>query len=219
MTAGRGIIHSEMPVVTSGQLHGFQLWINLPAKDKVGPGLGCGLGYHGAGCAQAVFATAVLFAAVYRRCASHGTRTCKPTTSRWQRRTARQVRTPAPSSPLAPSLQPASVPLAGSSTQSPREATPAKVRQRPHNLHPSCPPLPAPRSARDGGQQPGRGRAHQAAQPGAAAGCAAGTRRAAGPGEAMHAAGGRGWEGPQPAAMPRCADLLCRACHTCSASP
>jgi hypothetical protein len=36
MTAGRGIIHSEMPVVTSGMLHGFQLWVNLPAKDKVG---------------------------------------------------------------------------------------------------------------------------------------------------------------------------------------
>lgn len=32
MTAGRGVVHSEMPVVTSGQLHGFQLWINLPAK-------------------------------------------------------------------------------------------------------------------------------------------------------------------------------------------
>lgn len=35
MTAGRGIIHSEMPVVTSGMLHGFQLWVNLPAKDKM----------------------------------------------------------------------------------------------------------------------------------------------------------------------------------------
>lgn len=37
MTAGRGVIHSEMPVVTSGDLHGFQLWINLPAKvgDRV----------------------------------------------------------------------------------------------------------------------------------------------------------------------------------------
>ncbi|KAH7623618.1 putative Pirin-like protein [Nannochloris sp. 'desiccata'] len=35
MTAGRGIIHSEMPVVTSGDLHGFQLWINLAAKDKM----------------------------------------------------------------------------------------------------------------------------------------------------------------------------------------
>ncbi|KAL4858288.1 Pirin-like protein [Chlorella vulgaris] len=33
---GRGIIHSEMPVVTpgAGMLHGFQLWVNLPAKDK-----------------------------------------------------------------------------------------------------------------------------------------------------------------------------------------
>jgi redox-sensitive bicupin YhaK (pirin superfamily) len=35
MTAGRGIIHSEMPAVTEGDLHGFQLWINLPAKDKM----------------------------------------------------------------------------------------------------------------------------------------------------------------------------------------
>ena len=35
MTAGRGIIHSEMPVVTQGDLWGFQLWINLPRKDKM----------------------------------------------------------------------------------------------------------------------------------------------------------------------------------------
>ncbi|CAL8465491.1 g5027 [Coccomyxa elongata] len=35
MTAGRGIIHSEMPKVTSGDLWGFQLWLNLPAKDKM----------------------------------------------------------------------------------------------------------------------------------------------------------------------------------------
>ncbi|KAG1659279.1 hypothetical protein FOA52_008208 [Chlamydomonas sp. UWO 241] len=35
MTAGRGIIHSEMPRPTEGILHGFQLWINLPAKDKM----------------------------------------------------------------------------------------------------------------------------------------------------------------------------------------
>ena len=35
MTAGRGIIHSEMPKVTDGDLWGFQLWINLPAKDKM----------------------------------------------------------------------------------------------------------------------------------------------------------------------------------------
>ena len=36
MTAGRGIIHSEMPAVTGNEpLWGFQLWINLPAKDKM----------------------------------------------------------------------------------------------------------------------------------------------------------------------------------------
>lgn len=35
MAAGRGIVHSEMPVVTDGMLHGFQLWINLSAKDKL----------------------------------------------------------------------------------------------------------------------------------------------------------------------------------------
>lgn len=35
MTAGRGIIHSEMPKGTDGMLWGFQLWINLPAKDKM----------------------------------------------------------------------------------------------------------------------------------------------------------------------------------------
>jgi hypothetical protein len=36
MTAGRGVVHSEMPVVERGKLlHGFQLWINLRAKDKM----------------------------------------------------------------------------------------------------------------------------------------------------------------------------------------
>ena len=35
MTAGRGIIHSEMPEQQDGLLQGFQLWINLPAKDKM----------------------------------------------------------------------------------------------------------------------------------------------------------------------------------------
>ncbi|GIL86172.1 hypothetical protein Vretimale_13815 [Volvox reticuliferus] len=35
MTAGRGIIHSEMPKSTDGMLWGFQLWINLPKKDKM----------------------------------------------------------------------------------------------------------------------------------------------------------------------------------------
>jgi redox-sensitive bicupin YhaK (pirin superfamily) len=35
MLAGRGIIHSEMPEQEKGQLEGFQLWINLPASDKL----------------------------------------------------------------------------------------------------------------------------------------------------------------------------------------
>jgi quercetin 2,3-dioxygenase len=35
MTAGRGVIHSEMPRQTSGRMRGFQLWINLPARDKL----------------------------------------------------------------------------------------------------------------------------------------------------------------------------------------
>ncbi len=35
MTAGRGIVHSEMPEQEDGLLHGFQLWVNLPAKDKL----------------------------------------------------------------------------------------------------------------------------------------------------------------------------------------
>ncbi len=35
MTAGKGIIHSEMPEQKNGLLHGFQLWVNLPAKDKM----------------------------------------------------------------------------------------------------------------------------------------------------------------------------------------
>src|SRR5262245_4857960 len=37
MTAGRGIIHSEMPKQKDGLMWGFQLWVNLPAKDKMGP--------------------------------------------------------------------------------------------------------------------------------------------------------------------------------------
>lgn len=35
MTAGRGIVHSEMPEQTEGEMSGFQLWVNLPAKDKM----------------------------------------------------------------------------------------------------------------------------------------------------------------------------------------
>jgi quercetin 2,3-dioxygenase len=35
MTAGRGVIHSEMPEQQDGVMEGFQLWLNLPAKDKL----------------------------------------------------------------------------------------------------------------------------------------------------------------------------------------
>ena len=35
MTAGRGIVHSEMPEQREGRMRGFQLWMNLPAKDKM----------------------------------------------------------------------------------------------------------------------------------------------------------------------------------------
>lgn len=37
MTAGRGIIHSEMPQQEEGTMHGFQLWLNLPANEKMKP--------------------------------------------------------------------------------------------------------------------------------------------------------------------------------------
>src|ERR1700686_2189428 len=37
MTAARGIIHSEMPQQSEGRMRGFQLWINLPAKEKMKP--------------------------------------------------------------------------------------------------------------------------------------------------------------------------------------
>jgi redox-sensitive bicupin YhaK (pirin superfamily) len=35
MTAGRGIVHSEMPKQKDGMLRGYQLWVNLPAKQKM----------------------------------------------------------------------------------------------------------------------------------------------------------------------------------------
>ena len=35
MTAGRGVVHSEMPEQNEGLMEGFQLWLNLPAKDKM----------------------------------------------------------------------------------------------------------------------------------------------------------------------------------------
>jgi len=37
MTAGRGVVHSEMPEQEEGRLHGFQLWVNLPATRKMIP--------------------------------------------------------------------------------------------------------------------------------------------------------------------------------------
>ena len=37
MSAGRGIIHSEMPQQEHGRLRGFQLWLNLPAREKMKP--------------------------------------------------------------------------------------------------------------------------------------------------------------------------------------
>ncbi|MBS1191434.1 MAG: pirin protein [Rhodocyclaceae bacterium] len=37
MTAGRGIVHSEMPQQESGRMRGFQLWVNLPAREKMKP--------------------------------------------------------------------------------------------------------------------------------------------------------------------------------------
>ncbi|MBL8699062.1 MAG: pirin family protein [Alphaproteobacteria bacterium] len=39
MTAGRGLVHSELPEQEAGLMHGFQLWLNLPARDKmIAPG-------------------------------------------------------------------------------------------------------------------------------------------------------------------------------------
>ena len=35
MTAGRGVIHSELPEQEAGRMEGFQLWLNLSAKDKM----------------------------------------------------------------------------------------------------------------------------------------------------------------------------------------
>lgn len=39
MTAGRGVVHSEMPAASirerGGRIHGFQIWVNLPARDKM----------------------------------------------------------------------------------------------------------------------------------------------------------------------------------------
>lgn len=37
MTAGKGVIHSEMPEQEDGLMEGIQLWLNLPARDKMSP--------------------------------------------------------------------------------------------------------------------------------------------------------------------------------------
>ena len=37
MTAGSGVYHSEMPEQEKGLLHGFQIWLNLPAREKMQP--------------------------------------------------------------------------------------------------------------------------------------------------------------------------------------
>lgn len=37
MTAGRGVIHSEMPQQEQGRMRGFQMWLNLPAAEKMKP--------------------------------------------------------------------------------------------------------------------------------------------------------------------------------------
>jgi len=37
MTAGKGVLHSEMPEQSNGLLHGFQIWLNLPANEKMKP--------------------------------------------------------------------------------------------------------------------------------------------------------------------------------------
>ena len=37
MTAGRGVIHSEIPEQEKGVMEGFQLWLNLPSQDKTAP--------------------------------------------------------------------------------------------------------------------------------------------------------------------------------------
>ena len=38
MSTGRGVIHSEMPLADAEHgMHGFQIWLNMPAKDKMRP--------------------------------------------------------------------------------------------------------------------------------------------------------------------------------------
>lgn len=37
MSTGFGVVHSEMPVATENGMHGFQIWVNMPARDKLRP--------------------------------------------------------------------------------------------------------------------------------------------------------------------------------------
>ncbi|TKB48685.1 pirin family protein [Ferrimonas sediminicola] len=37
MSTGFGVVHSEMPVAGAGGMHGFQIWVNMPAKEKLRP--------------------------------------------------------------------------------------------------------------------------------------------------------------------------------------
>ncbi|MEH6442686.1 MAG: pirin family protein [Oceanospirillaceae bacterium] len=46
MTAGAGVLHSEMPEQEEGLLHGFQIWLNLPAAQKMKPAAYQEIGSH-----------------------------------------------------------------------------------------------------------------------------------------------------------------------------
>ena len=46
MSAARGIIHSEMPQQSEGRMRGFQLWINLPGREKMKPAAYRGIEAH-----------------------------------------------------------------------------------------------------------------------------------------------------------------------------
>ena len=39
MSTGFGVVHSEMPVVSTEGMHGFQIWVNMPRKDKLRPAI------------------------------------------------------------------------------------------------------------------------------------------------------------------------------------
>ena len=46
MTAGRGVVHSEMPEQEDGVMEGFQLWLNLPARELQGESAVTALGHR-----------------------------------------------------------------------------------------------------------------------------------------------------------------------------